>query len=306
MLASVLLRLPDGSLTTLGPGDIVGRMATAALVLDDARVSEAHALVSFRGAELQLLALRGMFAVNGAPTSKVTLAPGQRLTFAGGVDLTVESVSLPSSLDALRGDGLSPQVLTGVASLLVGPPPRLVPGSQPDADAWLWSNGEGWRLTLRGGAAAGPAGPSRDLVPGDTFEVGGRRFELTGLRVERAGVDATEAAGRVGEGLQIVAAWDTVQLLRPGHPTVLISGVSARLVSALAEVRVALSWDALARELWPGDDDRASLRRRLDVALSRLRARLKAAGIRADLVRATGAGHVELILYPGDTVEDRS
>jgi pSer/pThr/pTyr-binding forkhead associated (FHA) protein len=50
MLATVRLRLPDGSTTTLAPGDIIGRMASAALVLDDGRVSEAHAMVSLRGA----------------------------------------------------------------------------------------------------------------------------------------------------------------------------------------------------------------------------------------------------------------
>ena len=39
------------------------------LHVDDARVSEAHALVSLRGRELQLLALRGRFAVDSTPRS---------------------------------------------------------------------------------------------------------------------------------------------------------------------------------------------------------------------------------------------
>jgi hypothetical protein len=299
MLASVLLRLPDGSTTTLAPGDLIGRLTSAALCLDDARVSEAHALVSLRGAELQLLALRGMFAVDGAPSSKLSLAAGQRITFADGLDLEVLAVTLPESLDALAGDGLDPQILGGVTALYAGPPPRVAPGSALDADAWLWSTGDGWRLRV------GPGSP-RDLGPGEAFEVAGRRFHLVAVRVERAGVDATVASGRVGEELHLTTAWDTVQLRRAGQPTILLSGVGARIVSALAEVRVALSWEALARDLWPSDPDRASLRRRFDVALVRLRARLRASGVRADLVRTTGGGLVELVLYPGDTVEERS
>jgi hypothetical protein len=63
---------------------------------------------------------------------------------------------------------------------------------------------------------------------------------------------------------------------------------------------------SLARELWPADDRRDALRRRLDVLLVRLRARLRTAGIRTDLVSFTGSGHMELLRYPGDVVQDRS
>ena len=300
MLASVRLRLPDGSTTTLSPGDIVGRMASAALVLDDPRVSEAHALISLRGAELQLLALRGMFAVNGEPSNKVVLQPGQLLSFAEGLALEVEAVQLPDTLAAIEGDGLPRQVLGGTNSLFVGPPPRLVPGTARDADAWIWSTGP--RLRLRVGEAA----PPRDLSPGDSFSVGARTFRLATLHIERAGTDATVAQGRVGEALQMVAGWDTFRIGRAGRPPVIIGGVSARLLSQLADVGTALSWEGIARELWPADPDRDSLRRRLDVALSRLRSRLRASGIRTDLVRSTGAGHLELVCYPGDVVDDRS
>ena len=299
MLASVRLRLPDGSTTTLSPGDIVGRMASAALVLDDPRVSEGHALVSLRGAELQLLALRGMFAVNGQPATKVVLSPDQVLSFAEGLDLVVESVQLPDELAALEGEGLPRQVLGGSSSLYVGPPPRLSPGTGRDAQAWLWSTGPRWRLRVGDGQAG-------DIAPGDAFIIGGRRFSLTTIKVERAGVDATVAQGRVGETLEMVAGWDTFQIGRAGRPPVIVGGLSARLLSQLAEVETALSWEGLARELWPADPDRDSLRRRLDVALSRLRSRLRASGIRTDLVRSTGSGHLELVRYPGDVVIDRS
>ncbi len=299
MLAFVQLRLPDGSLCSLTPGDLIGRMASAALVLDDPRVSEAHALLSLRGAELQLLALRGMFAVNGQPTAKIALNVGQELVFAEGLALTVTAVQLPDALAALEGDGLPRQVLGGSSSLVVGPPPRLLPGTERDAQAWIWSSGPRWRLRI---ADAAP----RDLAPGQRFEVGGRAFWLTTLKVERAGVDATEAQGRVGEALEMVAGWDTFQIGRAGQPPVVIGGISARMLSILAEVETAMSWEGLARELWPGDEDRDSLRRRLDVAVSRLRTRLRASGLRTDLVRASGSGHLELLRYPGDVVQDRS
>ncbi|MFT4976568.1 MAG: hypothetical protein ACI8S6_002473 [Myxococcota bacterium] len=299
MLVSVRLCLPDGRTTTLSPGDIIGRMAAASLVLDDPRVSECHALVSLRGAELQLLALRGMFAVNGEPATKVALREGQVLSFAEGLELSVEAVQLPQALAALGGDGLPLQVLGGSSSLHVGPPPRLVPGTARDADAWLWSTGPRWRL--RCGEA-----PPRDLDLGESFELGARRFMLTTIQVERAGVEATVALGGVGEPLVLLAGWDTFQITRPGRPPIVIGGLSARLLSLLAEVETSLSWEGLARELWPSDADRDSLRRRLDVAMVRLRARLRASGIRTDLVRASGSGHLELVRYPGDVVTDRS
>lgn len=46
MRANVRLLLSDGRSEVLGPGDIIGRMWSATLRLDDPHVSEAHALVS--------------------------------------------------------------------------------------------------------------------------------------------------------------------------------------------------------------------------------------------------------------------
>jgi hypothetical protein len=240
MLASVRLRLSDGAAVTLSPGDIVGRMPTAALVLDDPRVSEGHALVSLRGAELQLLALRGMFALNGQPRAKVVLAPGQRLSFAQGLDLLVESVRLPDELAAIEGEGLPRQVLSGSTSIHLGPPPRVMPGATRDAHAWLWSSGPDWRLRVG-------EQPPRSLVSGDAFVVGDRRFMLTTIQVERAGVDATVARGRVGEAITLIAAWDSVCIERDGRPPEVIGGLAARLISLLAEVDTSLSWEGLAR-----------------------------------------------------------
>jgi hypothetical protein len=194
---------------------------------------------------------------------------------------------------------LPTQALGGTASLWAGPPPRLAPGHAPDADAWLWTTGTRWRLRVAGEDA-------RDLDPDGEFEVRGRRFRLTALQVERAGVDATENHGRVGASLELIAGWDTVQIKRSGHPPVVIGGVEARILSTLAAVDAALSWEAVAHEVGGAETDPHALRRRLDVALSRLRARLRGSDIRTDLVRSTGAGHLELVRYPGDVVIDRT
>lgn len=299
MHAFVRFVLPDDSRSVLAPGDIIGRSASAALAVDDGRVSEAHALVSLRGAELQLLSLRGRFAVDGAPQSSVALVTGQVVSFAEGLDLRVEAVHLPPSLPALAGDGLPAQCLHGTASLLLGPPVRLLPRHDPAAAAHLWLVGERWRLAVPGQA-------TRTLGPEQSFELGGRRFELTTVRVERAGVHATEAVGGIEEALTLVTAWDSVLVRRSGRSPALLGGQAARIVSVLASVGGTLAWDGLARELWPQEEDRAILRRSLDVALSRLRARLRAIGVRSDLVRASGAGHVVLVLRDGDRLLDES
>ena len=74
--ATVYLLTPDGEEHALIPGDLIGRMHTAALHLDDGRVSEAHAMVSLRDGSLRLLSLRGGFSVGrgsrraGTPTPR--------------------------------------------------------------------------------------------------------------------------------------------------------------------------------------------------------------------------------------------
>ena len=64
MRAFVRFRLPEGNSVELGHGDLIGRLWSAALPIADARISEADAMVSLRGQELKLLALRGRFALN--------------------------------------------------------------------------------------------------------------------------------------------------------------------------------------------------------------------------------------------------
>jgi pSer/pThr/pTyr-binding forkhead associated (FHA) protein len=73
------IRLSDGRVVDLGPGDIIGRLETATLRINEPQLSEAHALVSLRGEQLVLLALRGVVSVGGRPVSSAAGASRDRL-----------------------------------------------------------------------------------------------------------------------------------------------------------------------------------------------------------------------------------
>jgi hypothetical protein len=274
---------------------MIGRLWTAALQINDGRVSEAHALVSLRGRDLKLLALRGRFGLQGKPLSEVTLKVGQEFSLASGLALTVLEVSIPEGLLALEADGVARQVLTGVTSLFGGSRPRLAAGWKAGAEDHVWPTGEAWMR--------GPVDAPSLVVAGDSWRVDGMTFRAVAEQVEKA--DATVLESGYGDALKIVNRFDTVHLVRVGRPVVVISGRSARLISELATTGCALSWDDLARQLW-GDGDRTVLRRRWDMQLMRLRKRLRDEGIRSDLVRPDGSGLVELVLGAGDVLIDES
>lgn len=293
MHASVTFRTPDGARHTLGPGDIVGRTWTAALPLDDERVSEAHALVSLRGRRLMLLALRGLFSVKGKPQKSLELAEGQAVAFARGLALTVEDVRLPSWVLGLEGPGLPRQPLAGVCALVLAPHPRLV-ARTTDAVATFWSTGERWRVRTADGTA--------DVAPGWALEVDGARFEAVTIPLGQVGAP-TRGPGQIRAPLRLVCHWDVVHVHREGLPVVSLSGHAARLISELAEVDAPVDWATLAGMLWPGTDDRNALRRRWDVLLARTRRRLRDEGIRTSLFSHDGAGHFTLVLQEGDSVD---
>ncbi|MCO4772128.1 MAG: FHA domain-containing protein [Deltaproteobacteria bacterium] len=298
MQAYVRVSLPDGSTAALSPGDLIGRTRGAALTLDDGRISEAHALVSLRGGELKLLALRGRFAVDGRTVRDVTLNEGLVLELAPDLPLLVLEVSLPDEVLALRGDGLPRQVLSGVGSLHLDPEPRLVPRYEPDAAAHIWDTGSGWTLSVAGS-------PARGIAKGDTFAIGARRFELTTLSLHKAGGGATRA-GSGRPPLSIEARFHSVHIHSEGALVLSLSGIAARIVSELVTFDGPVDWFVLAKQIWREEDQRILLRRRWDVALTRLRTKLRDAGLDTGLVAATRTGLVELVLEPQDTVVDRT
>jgi hypothetical protein len=295
--AHVILRDGAGAEHDLGHGDIVGRLATAALPLDDGRVSEAHAMVSLRDGQLQLVALRGGLAVDGNAVSRVVLAPGQRLELAMGVGLVVVEVWLPGAVMGVEGPGIPRQILPGVASLVPGP--RLVRGWRDGASVFLWTRGDDEWIARVGEQ------PPRPAAVGDRFLVGEHEVALVEVPLADAGRSATRQ--RPDAPLRIVAHWDTVHLHRDGHPTVVFGGKPARLISELVACESPVGWAALAEALWPDDgEDPLVLRSRFDVLLSRIRRKLRASGVRGDLVRTDGVGTVGLVLGSQDRVEDRS
>jgi hypothetical protein len=137
------------------------------------------------------------------------------------------------------------------------------------------------------------------------FHVEGRTF--TGVRIPLAelGVPHTRADPVTGP-LKLVAFFDTVHIHRADGSPVTLSGQMARVVSELVAAGAPLPWHELAGTLWPEVDDRDVVRRRWDVLLVRLRDRLRAAGVRGELVRSSRVRLVELLLLPGDEVEDRT
>lgn len=295
MRAIAIIQGPSGDEVELGHGDIVGRLGRAALVIDDPRVSEAHAMVSLRGDRLKLLPLRGRLWVDGAQTSQVELRRGLVVDLVPGVSLRVEDVLLPERLLAIDAPGLGLQILAGVTSLHTLPRPRLVPGFAGDADAVLWGEELTWKLWQ-------PPGRTQVLTPGARVQVGG--LELTAVDVAMTSAQALSTVTATAP-LHIVVHYETAQI-RSGEAVALLTGVPARLLAELVEFDGPVPWDVLSAELWGAQTDKDQRRARLDMAMLRLRRRLRDAGLRDDLVVATGTGQLQLVLGPEDTVENRA
>jgi len=299
MHAHVRLRDPEGHEHELVHGDIVGRLWTAALQLDDGRVSEAHAMVSLREGQLQLVPLRGALAVGGQPQGQVLLRPNLRVQLAPGVELEVISVALPDRVLGVESTDLVRQMLPAVCSIVADPTPRVVRGWREDAALHVWTTGETWM-------ARQPGALPRPVDAGLDWKVGGYTLRFVEIPLNDAGPQTTRRQGSLDVALHVVAQFDTVQVHREGWAPLVLSGMQARLVSELVALGGPVAWAALAAELWPGEDDLPLQRGRLDTLVSRVRRRLRSAGVRADLVHTDGAGAVELLLYPHDHVEDRS
>jgi hypothetical protein len=293
-------RLDDGSTVELGPGDLIGRVASAALVLDDPRISEAHAMVSLRGGELYLLALRRLVAHRGKPVSEVLLETGSAIELADGISVTATRVIKPRRVQALRAPGLGVRALGQVASVVTGPPLRIVGRFVPGAAAHVWSSRpEEWRLREADR-------PTRTIRTGDRFVAAGVELELCEIALDAANLDPTVNLGGVTGPLRIIAHYEGVEIHRTNRPVLTIGGIGARLLSELVTLGGPVGWEVVARELWRDEADSGELRHRWDVALGRLRSRLRDASVRADLIRSDGGGQLQLVLYDGDHVDDRT
>ncbi|MBX7196290.1 MAG: hypothetical protein K1X94_29830 [Sandaracinaceae bacterium] len=296
MHAYVRFRTPQGELVELGHGDLIGRLVSARLAIDDPRVSEAHAIVSLRRGELVLLSLRRMFSVRGKPESEAVLAPGMEIELAPDLTLLVEDVRRPDAVLAVESPTLGRRALPSLASLSAGPPLTLGTRFEPEAQAHVWWNGDGWRARMG-------RGTTRSIAPGDTLRIGGEEVRFSMIALE----NSTTTRGGLDAPMRIVAWYDGVEIHRQGRPVVTLGGVGARIVSELVAVGGPAEWSVVAREVWKGDAlDPDELRHRWDVSLARLRTRLREAGIRADLLRSDGSGYVQIVPTPEDVVEDKT
>lgn len=293
MRALAWFRWGDDQRAALAHGDLIGRLPTAALSFDDARISEAHAMVSLRGGDLHLLALRGRFRVRGQVRASVVLTEGLVIDLTDDLALTVERVELPDTLLGIQGPGLPTQPLPGTVSIDIAPAPTLRPGAHPDADAILWQFDEVWRIRPRGGSL-------RTLRAGDRVDIGGWPLEVVEVPLRDAGSVRTRAD--FAAPLHLSACVDTVTLTVGEGAPVVLGGLPGRMLAELLAIGGPTTWQAVARELWR-DSPEPLLRKRWDVSLSRLRQRLRDLGARDDLVAADGAGHVGVVLRTGDTVK---
>lgn len=294
-MPSIVVSVGGSTPTVLLPGDLIGRSPTAALCLDDPRISEVHAYVSLRGGELFLLGLRGRLGVDGQVVRKLALRAGTRVDLARDLTLHIEQVALPDRVLAIEGDGLPRQALEGTCSLVFDPEPSLQPGAVPGASLQLWTHQGVWRCRPRGGTAA-------EVTPGQTWTLEERTFRAAWVPVSTSGATPTASVGRLRPPLVVRARYDSVTFERDDEIALVLSGRNAQLMSELIAFDGPVRWETLAGEIWGRDADPRSHRPKLDVTLGRLRRQLAAVGLPRDLVRSDGSGHLELVLEPRDRV----
>jgi len=284
-------------------------MASAGLRINVPHISEAHALVSLRGAQLRLLALRGRLSVYGKPVTDVPLRAGLRVVLGGRTALEVEHVSVPEIVLALEGAGLTRPLLGGVLSLALGPPLEVRAGFAPDADLVLWVDGE--RVWAREPVRAADAmqwqnAPGdRCLVAGDVLTVGGHELRIAAVPLGHSALSETAGGDGAMEPVELTLHYDTVHVVVGGERIVL-DGIPARLVTELAIIGQPVAWEGVAQEIWGRGEPLPRLREKWDSALARLRKKLKEGKLRRELVRSNHGGQVELVLLVGDSVRGES
>ena len=283
------------------PGGVIGRLPSAGLLVDDPKVSEAHAMIAVRRGRLEMLALRRLLEVGGKPLKEVELRVGLEIGLSEDTRLSVLEVHLPERVLSVVVNGGLARELGAVASLYGGGDTALRARFDPEADAHVWSLGGAWRVRRAHEVRAQTMTPPYDL------ELDGRSFAFRLVAAGRAGASTKGAGGRLAP-IRLVCHFDGVEIHRPDRPVTTVGGIGGRILSELATFGAPMPWAFVAAQVWEVSEEQAlaKMRHRWDGALNRLRARLQNEGLRADLVVADRSGCVQFVLHTGDSVEDRT
>ena len=282
-------------------GDLIGRVPSAAVLVDDPQVSEAHALVTMRRGRFVLLCLRRRVEVDGQPARDVELRTGLDVGLSATTRMRVLDVHIPPDVLGVESEGIGQRVLGPVASFSGGVQPVFWGRFELSADAHVWSLGGRWRVRLRGENA-------RELRAGDTIELDGASFRFVALDTRTAPPPSSQSGDGSFVPLRIITHYDGVEIHRDDHPLLILNGLGARVIAELAAFDAPVPWTLVAREVWALKEveDLQLLRHRWDMTLNRLRKKLDAAEVRSSLVRSDRMGCVQLVLQPDDTLEDRA
>jgi hypothetical protein len=267
-----LLRLPDGLESEVHAGTVIGRLASSPLPIDHPGVSEAHALLSYRGDGLQLISLTGQrLQVEGRRAAfSVRLEAGLRIDLVDGLSVEVAEVHLPDHVLALElGDGAEWTRLGQLAgaehySVLVDPRPRLVAGEHPKALGRVASNAEGFVLHTPAGADV--------LRPGLEWDLAGWR--LRGVAVQLSTVPRTRLGPDPGQPCALVlVGTDEVRVVPAAAPPFVLKDTSGAIVARLIDAERPVGRQSLADSLCGGSLGA------FQTALSRLKETLRRAGV---------------------------
>lgn len=301
---SVHLALPSGDTAYMTVGDIIGRSHTAAVVIDDPRVSVAHAMLDVRSGRASLLRLRRSLYVDGVEASSVTLKPGIRIALSPDADLavTVQTVQVPTHV--LSVEGLLPVPVDLYNDLAILPAhernrPFTVQTRRytPGALAHIYSGDGTWKIHIRGAS------------PEPLFD--GWQGQLAGVplhaRARLLGEDDQLDTMATVHGIRITARYESVTIddgtrRRP----IVIGGFPARILSEVIECGGGpIPKKDIAEQIWNSPADRdldeQILCARLDRHLGILRTKLHSAGLPPDLLSRNGKALLELKLGPHDT-----
>lgn len=245
-LPMVVFQTPDGRSHPIYPGSIIGRLAHAGLSIEDPRISEAHCLLSLRGAAFRLLGLRGGLKIGTRWKGEVDLREGMAVYLAEDYALSVAQIVVPTSILAIEGLNDDPVALDRPEWSLFEDGPRLEPRVDRDAGAWIWNTGESWWFQAAGGDA-------QQVGAGDTIAVGDREARVITTAVLSASTPRTIRTTKNTPPM-VLDIWPEHTEIRVGdRKTVRLTGNGHRILRQTALRTISggsVHWTQVAEQIW--------------------------------------------------------